>query len=418
MRGAFQGGMALYDQMTAYNDPIETDFWKPARTTARGVMRHDASRAQRGLTLYTSGHAQQADLIDMSGSVVHRWSLPYSRLWEKGAAVGKPRPDPFIHIEKAHAFPNGDLLALYTAAGDTPWGYGLAKLDKDSNIIWKYLAHAHHDFAFDSAGNIFVLTHEISKADIPGFKHLKKPRIDDFIVKLSPDGRELKKMWLTGAFVQSSFGRRRFDRERLNLIPNIETGDYLHANSVHVLGKAVPGIPQSRPGHVLVSMREISTIALVDVESSKVVWATSGQWIRQHDAEFLADGRLLLFDNEGDPNDLGSRVLEIDPATFKVKWSYGGRADQPLDSAARASQSRLANGNTLIAESYAGRLLEVTREGDVVWEFINPVRGGPQQDRIPIIHWAERVDPKNYFTPAFIADLDLKDVPSKTATHP
>jgi hypothetical protein len=75
----------------------------------------------------------------------------------------------------------------------------------------------------------------------------------------------------------------------------------------------------------------------------------------------------LVFDNEGDPNGyLASRVLEVVPATSKVKWSYGGRPDQPLNSEARGSESRLANGNTLIVESWAGHLLEVTRAGDVV----------------------------------------------------
>jgi outer membrane protein assembly factor BamB len=412
LRGAFQGGRALYDQLRT-NDPVKTDFWRPARTNARGVVQHDPQRAQQGLTLYTSGHDQRAMLIDMDGRVVHQWSLLYSRAWDKSGAVAKPRPDAFIYIEKAHVFPNGDLLALYTAIGDTPWGYGLVKMDKNSNVIWKYLANAHHDFTFDTEGNIFVLTHEFSKVNIPGFEHLLKiPRIDDFIVKLSPDGRPLKKVWLTGAFARSSSGRR------LYFGPDNEMGDYLHTNSVHVLNKAVPSIPQSRPGQVLVSMREISTIALIDPESSTVVWASTGPWVRQHDAEFLPNGRLLLFDNEGDPSDFGSRVLEIDPATFKVKWSYGGRSDQPLDSTVRGSQSRLANGNTLIVESYAGRVLEVTRTGDIVWEFINPVRGGPQQDRIPIIHWVSRVVPRHDFTPGFLADLNLEERPSMTATHP
>ena len=49
-----------------------------------------------------------------------------------------PRPDPSIHYRNAYLYPNGDLLAIYEAAGDTPWGYGLYKMDKDSRLIWKY----------------------------------------------------------------------------------------------------------------------------------------------------------------------------------------------------------------------------------------------------------------------------------------
>jgi hypothetical protein len=32
----------------------------------------------------------------------------------------------------------------------------------------------------------------------------------------------------------------------------------------------------------------------------------------------------------------------------------------------------LANGNTLITEGLNGRLFEVTSEGEIVWEYVNP----------------------------------------------
>ena len=155
-------------------------------------------------------------------------------------------------------------------------------------------------------------------------------------------------------------------------------------------------------------MREISTIVLVDLESEQIVWALSGSWLRQHDAEFLPNGNLLLFDNEGNPSGPGiSRVIEMNPVTQEVVWSYGSKENEMLDSVARSTQNRLANGNTLIVESLAGRLLEVTPEGDIVWEFINPVRGGAEQDRIPIIFWVERLDPSRDLSPGFRRTLDL-----------
>ena len=71
------------------------------------------------------------------------------------------------------------------------------------------------------------------------------------------------------------------------------------------------------------------------------------------------------------------------------------RASVPL-------MERLANGNTLIVESMAGRVLEVA---PIVWEFVNPVRGGEGDRRIPIIFWVQRVDPDRYFDPDFRAQL-------------
>ena len=403
LRGAFKGGTSLYDRLTQYADPVETDFWKPARTGAQGVIRFDRQKAQAGLTLYTSAHDQRAFLVDLDGRVVHEWVLPYSQVWDTSSGISRPQSDPFVYIEKAHVYPNGDLLALYTAIGDTPWGYGLVKMDRNARIIWKYLGHTHHDFSIDGHGNIYVLTQEISKAEVPGYPHLEAPRIDDFVVMLSPDGKEQKKMWLIGALAQSPFGRRFY------FVHQNEGGDYLHTNSVQVLEKPVPRIPQSRAGQVLVSMREISTIALADLDKSRVVWASSGPWVRQHDAEFLPNGKLMLFDNEGNPNDYGSsRVLEMDPASLAVTWRYGGRKNQRLETHGRGSQSRLPNGNTMIVESYAGRIIETTPKGEIVWEFINPVRGGADNDRVPIIHWAERLDPGRDFTPEFRGNLERK----------
>jgi hypothetical protein len=403
LRRAFMGGNALYDQFTGYNDPFQTAFWNPARTDGRGVLRYDRTQTQPGLTLYSSGHDHKAFLIDLKGRVAHEWSLPFSRVWDESAAVKKPREDPFIYIEKAHVFPNGDLLALYTAIGDTPWGYGLVKMDRNSNVIWKYLGHAHHDFDIAADGSIYVLTHEIVDTPLPGYPDLATPRIDDYVVKLSADGQEEKKIWLSGAFAQSPFGRR------LHFVPwnvHASNGDYLHANSVQVLKKAVPGIPQSRPGQVLVSLREVSTVALADIDSGSVPWAASGSWLRQHAARFLDNGHLILFDNEGGSGGHGlSRVLELDPKTLQLAWSYAGTEGEPLESVTRSSQNRLANGNTLIVESEAGRIIEVTPKGDIVWEFVNPVRD-PTSERVPIIFWVDRLAPDKSFTPEFRRQID------------
>ena len=81
-----------------------------------------------------------------------------------------------------------------------------------------------------------------------------------------------------------------------------------------------------------------------------------------------------------------------------IVWQYAGTAEWPFESLIRASQQRLANGNTLITESSGGRILEVTPAGEIVWQFVNPVRGGEDNDRLPIICWAQRLDPNDLDT--------------------
>src|SRR3546814_14819535 len=97
-----------------------------------------------------------------------------------------------------------------------------------------------------------------------------------------------------------------------------------------------------KAGDLLLSFREISTVAVFDPETEGIVWALPGSWLRQHDPDLLPNGDILLFDNEG--NYAGSadgtgvsRVIEVDPATQQIVWSYVGTEDQPLGSIYRKS---------------------------------------------------------------------------------
>jgi hypothetical protein len=146
-------------------------------------------------------------------------------------------------------------------------------------------------------------------------------------------------------------------------------GDPLHTNSVKVLnGDLASRFPAFKPGQVLISLRSLSAIAMLDPESGKVVWAARGPWLAQHDAQFLPNGRLLVFDNLGAPR--GSRVLEYDPQTQALPWSYSGENAEPFFTSERGMSQRLPNGNTLIVSSESRELREVTQDKEVVWSFL------------------------------------------------
>src|SRR3546814_9450631 len=51
-------------------------------------------------------------------------------------------PDSFMHWNRTRLMPNGDLIVQFETYGDTPWGYGIARLDKDSNVVWRYLGRS------------------------------------------------------------------------------------------------------------------------------------------------------------------------------------------------------------------------------------------------------------------------------------
>ena len=397
LANAHDAAQALYAKATQYNDPYKTDLWYDARSDDRGVITYIGDKAENGYTLYTSSHEASAMLVDMSGEEVHRWYVPPEEIWTEDGSGGRPALGPYVYIRKSYMFPNGDLLALYEGSGDTPWGLGLVKFDKDSNVLWTYLdERAHHDLDVGADGSIFLLTHAMrhDDVDVPGAA--EPPLIEDFLTILSPDGEVRKRMSLFDMVAQS-----RFRWLYSGLTPKAAE-DPLHTNSViEVNAEAGAASGVAREGDLMISFRNIKLVAVVDPEEEKIVWGTTGPWIGQHSAEPLANGNILLFDNNGNFNGPGgSRVIEFKPETMEIVWQFEGSEKDPLKSVLRSEATRLGNGNTLITESQAGRFLEVTADGEVVWEYVNPVRGGEQDEKIPIVAWARRYLPAE-IDPAF-----------------
>src|SRR3546814_3633034 len=85
------------------------------------------------------------------------------------------------------------------------------------------------------------------------------------------DGKELKKISVVEAFAKSDY---------LRLLSTVvwysyaENGDYLHTNSIEVIeGEDAERLPFASEGQVLLSFREIGTIAVLDIEKEEIVWA-------------------------------------------------------------------------------------------------------------------------------------------------
>lgn len=389
-RDAYRAADALWEQRLTVADRYRTDLWREARRSERGVTRLEAERVRPGYTLYTSGDGGQARLISLEGELLHEWTLPFSSIWEEGrAAVANPQPDELVFMRKARLLPDGDLLAIYEAAGDSPYGYGMVRMDRESNPVWTYLEHTHHDFDLAPDGRIFALTHAFVWEGPPALQHLDRPFLDDFVVVLSPEGEELAKVSLVEAVERSRF------EAFIYAIPHFSSGDPLHTNTVgYIDAETARAFPHGEEGQVILSFRDIGVIAVLDIEREEIVWAARGSWMGQHHPSLLPNGDILIFDNLGGfRRGNASRILQVDPETLGIVWRYEGTEAEPFDSPLRAEAFRLDNGNTLITESDGGRLFEVDPEGRIVWEYLNPVRGGENDAFIPVVAWAQRIDP-------------------------
>jgi hypothetical protein len=77
-----------------------------------------------------------------------------------------------------------------------------------------------------------------------------------------------------------------------------------------------------------------------------------------------------------------SRVLEFDPVTLEIVWQYGSESgDDRYFSRFISSAQRLPNGNTLITIGNERRIIEVTPDKQVVWEYLfEPQSSGGRAD--------------------------------------
>lgn len=345
-----------------------------------GVTRHVRARACPGTNFYTSGHASTAVLMDMDGKVLHTWSAEGRAVWPE-----EPGNPSLQFWRRAFLREDGALLAIWE-------GHSLVKLDRDSNLLWRSRCNAHHDLEVLANGDILVLTRKAHV--VPAFDP-ERPVLEDFVTLLDADGNEKRSFSLLAALERSPYPaletrmRKRFGQGRDQMAQN---GDLMHTNSLAVLdGRLAGRLPAFRAGNLLVSCRPLSFVGVVDPEREEFVWTLSGAFQEQHDPKLLANGNLLLFDNTG--RGRASTVRELDPETGATRWEYRGSAQEPFFSRTCGTAERLANGNTLITESDAGRAFEVTPAGEIVWEFWNPERAGDQREFIATLLELVRVPP-------------------------
>jgi hypothetical protein len=241
---------------------------------------------------------------------------------------------------------------------------------------------------------------------------------DDRLIEVSPKG-DIVWEWLASDHVDE-FGFSPAAREAIKSAavasqgrgsgPNAARGsfDWLHINAATYVGPNKwfdAGDRRFAPNNIIISSRQSSFVAIVG-RDGKIAWRIGPdfleskelrvirQIIGQHHPHIIPKGlpgagNLMVFDNGGSsgygaPTPVspdgsaiyqraGSRVLEINPVTLELVWSFTGAR---LFSTNISSAQRLPNGNTLITEGAPGRLLEVTSDRQVVWEYIYPVFGG------------------------------------------
>lgn len=335
-------------------------------------FRYETGLAQEGVTLVSSLWEQQngMNLYDMEGKLLHRWRVSFNSIWSDtpdwpAQKIG----DWDVDIHGMHLYPDGSIVFNFEYNG-------LVKIDRCSRVVWKLAAETHHSVETDEAGNLWVPGRKTHTRKHPDFPLLKAGVEEDLVLQVSPEGKILRAIPVLEALLKSDLAGIVFVARAADLSGQLT--DIGHLNSVDILSSAMaPHFPMFRAGDILISLRNLNLVAVMDPVTEKIKWWSMGSFIQQHDADFLADGRIGLFDNRGEaenPNGSGyrsSRILAIDPATHVVTTLFDSTRGTILFTAIRGNQQFLPNGNILVSEWVAGRVLEVTPQGKLAWQFIH-----------------------------------------------
>ncbi len=385
-----------------------------------GTTIYDPDKSWNGFTVLSPLATQAVLVIDMNGNVVKRWDD------FNNSAGGPARVLPGGHVVAASGArpPHQESVELIQRdfTGNVSWRFSRNEQIKtrDGNTIWS--ARQHHDWQRESlpAGyyspeskpaidgeNTLILTH----TDRTQPKVADRPLEDDRLIEVSPKG-EIVWEWVASDHIDE-LGFAPDARAAIKAANAFNAArasyDWLHINSATYLGPNQwfdKGDTRFAPNNIIISSREASLLAIVGRDGS-IVWRLGPdfsaskelrairQIIGQHHAHFIPKGlpgagNLLVFDNGGSsgygfanpiaPDGRGafaratSRVLEINPVTLELVWSY---ANPRFFSTNISGAQRLPNGNTLITAGAGGRMFEVTREGTVVWEYMFPLFSGP-----------------------------------------
>lgn len=393
-----------------------------------GTTIYDPAKTWNGFTVLSPLGTQAVIVIDMNGNVVKRWD-DYN-----DSAGGPARILPGgIVVAAAGARPgHQEALALVQRDFD---GKPVWRFDHNQEIDTgdgkkQWSTRQHHDWQRSdfpagyyspattpapTGAKTLLLTHTSHEnaAVAPGLLE------DDRLIEVAWDGKIIWE-WVASEHIDE-LGFSADARAAIRSRAGAGTGpngarngfDWLHTNSATYVGPNRwfdAGDTRFAPDNVIISSRQASLLAIV-ARDGKIVWRLGPnfresealrkirQIIGQHHAHLIPPGlpgagNLLVFDNGGAsgygaptpvaPDGEGifaranSRVLEIDPVTLELVWSYLQPAQ--FYSSNISGAQRLPNGNTLVTEGAPGRMFEVARDGTLVWEYMSPFFGtaGPR----------------------------------------
>ena len=337
-------------------------------------------------------------LIDMNGKVVHEWKnvvgFP-SKLLPGGRLLGGlPKPGT-VGIDV-------DLVAQFDFNGNIEWQWDKAEeiqvKGPDGKIGKVWSARQHHDIQREpnpvgyyvpgldpwvDKGNTLIAAKSIGNDENERIVEVdwQGNIIWDFLGKDHKDEVIRRDTNAWGGNTMSWLGPNKwYDAGDQRFHPdNIIMDNY--SDTIFIISKKTSKVVwQVGP-----DFSKYPQLAKLGVNRTEFLGPYSGGYVggMMHHAHMIpkglpGEGNIIAFKN-GLPYSL---VIEFNPVTLEKVWEYSGielgyaeshGLAHYFFSASISSIQRLPNGNTLICEGDGGRIFEVTKDLETVWEYIYPV---------------------------------------------
>ncbi|MBU1099522.1 MAG: aryl-sulfate sulfotransferase [Bacteroidetes bacterium] len=389
-------------------------------TPTVGLLTYD-ERAADGYTLFAPLTSNITFLINNEGNLVHSWQ-------------GTARPGNSVYfLENGNLLRTEIVLnETMTAGGE---GGKVIEQDWEGNIIWSFTynndkVRSHHDVEYLPNGNILMIAWEYKTYD-EAIAAGRKPTMlsdnelwPDHVIEVDPSTNEIVWEWhVWNHLIQD------YDPTKLNYgvvadhpgLINLNYKDGVEPNTGGADWNHTNGIDYNEEfDQILLSVHGFSEIWIIDHSTtteeaaghSGGIYGNGGDLLyrwgnpeaydhgtandqklyQQHNAHWIeaglsGEGNILIFNNgKGRLDGDYSSIEEITPPQINgaypytvgesygpegTEWNYSNPGTFFADHISGAQ--RQLNGNTLICEGTTGTFFEVTENGALVWEYVNPI---------------------------------------------
>ena len=396
-----------------------------------GLVSHDAVNSYQGYTLFNPNSNSTTYLINNNGEKVHEWEND-----------DNPGQSVYL-LPDGNLLRTFHPIAVNSAFPDGGAGGGVALVDWDGTVLWEYIVNSmtslsHHDVAIMPSGNVLIIVWDY-KTSARAIANGRNPSLldDDAlfigrIIEVEPTGSEggnIVWQWSSWDHIIQDYDSTKLNygvisenpgKIDINRVRPPGGGDWLHINAVNY---------NASLDQIVLSINAISEIFIIDHSTADYGNPAAGialaageagdliyRWgnpfaygrgampdkklYAQHDAQWIeagleGEGNILIFNNGQGRTPLYSSIVEIEAPVDAfgnypladgeaygpevIFWEFVADPSTWFYSSYISGAQRLPNGNTLICSGASGFLFEVTNDGDVVWEYRNPVTYlGPQ----------------------------------------